>query len=181
MGHTPKPACASCGATATVFITFAKDGKNVSRAWCEKHAAENGVFDADTYALLERAGATARRTREPTARCPACDCSQRDFEHRGRYGCPTCYSVFAGMLPPLLKRMHRGAVHRGKIPTRSTDPATVRQRLEVQQAELSDPARLNKGEGLAQTHEAIAALEAKLPDEAGAPPGPARPPSRPAR
>lgn len=173
MGHAKTPVCAACGAPATVHITFIKDGKNTSSAWCEQHAAETGAFDKEAYALLDRTG---KRHSETTLRCPACDCSQRDFERQGRFGCPACYGAFAGLLPPLLRRMHRGVEHRGKIPARGADPATMRHRLSILQDELKRAVLSEKFEGAAQTRDTIAALQAKLLEDTTYPAAHAKPP-----
>jgi protein arginine kinase activator len=130
------------------------------------------MFDPQGYGLVEQAGAPKRRLDESTPRCPVCDCSQRDFERQGRFGCPSCYGIFTGVLQPMLQRIHRGTEHRGKIPTRGADHATVRHRLARLQAELSEAVRSEKFEGAAQTRDAIAILKAKLPGESTAPSSP---------
>ncbi len=121
-------------------------------------------LDPQGYALVESPEAPERRRGEPALRCPVCDCSQRDFERQGRFGCPACYTAFSGVLPQLLRRMHRDIEHRGKIPQRHADPAVVRHRLAVLQAELNDAVRAQRFEWAAQTRDAIASLKAKLPD-----------------
>jgi len=164
MGHSPAKTCALCGAAAKVFVTFAKDGKTAAMAWCEEHAGTAGALDPHGYALIESADPAERRRGDQAVRCPVCDCSQRDFERQGRFGCPACYTTFAGLLTPLLGRMHRDVQHRGKIPLRNADPAVVRHRLAVLQAELNDAVRAQHFEGAAQTRDAIATLKAKLPE-----------------
>lgn len=151
--------CGECGQAAQVFVTFVKGGTAQTIAWCEAHAAAAGVLDPHGYALLDR---LADRSAENSPRCPVCDCSQRDFERQGRLGCPACYAAFAGLLPPLLDRMHRGREHRGKIPRRRADSAVVRHRLAQLQAQLNDAVRAERFEWAAQTRDAIAALTAQL-------------------
>ncbi len=166
MGEAKPPHCAACDTAATVFVTFTQLGKCTTAAWCDKHAAEAGVLDPQGYNLLDRLSAAERRRNEAMPRCPVCDCSQRDFERQGRFGCPACYGVFAGLLSPIVQRMHRGPEHLGKIPLRAADPAAVRHRLAILQAELSAAVRAEKFEGAAQTRNAIEALKAKLRTDA---------------
>ncbi len=170
MGELKHPTCAACESTAKVHVTLATQGKCLSIAWCEKHAEAAGVFDPQGYALLDPAGPAESRPSEAQPRCPVCDCSQRDFERQGRFGCPTCYGTFTGVLRPMLQRLHRGPEHRGKIPVRGADPAAVRHRLARLQAELSEAVRGEKFEGAAQTRDAIALLKAKLHPESAPPP-----------
>jgi len=157
---TPKK-CAACGQPAVLFVGFVTGGKVHSQAWCEEHAAAQGLADLQGYALAEEETA-ADRPGESTLRCAGCDCSQRDFERQGRFGCPVCYTTFAGLLSPLLNRMHRGDVHCGKIPLRGADTAIIRHRLSRLNIELSDAVRTEQFEGAAQTRDAIALLNAKL-------------------
>jgi protein arginine kinase activator len=173
MGQSPLKTCAQCGAAAKVFVSVVHDGKVTATAWCEAHAAAAGALEAQGYALLEAAEAPGARRGENSLRCPVCDCSQRDFERQGRFGCPACYTTFAGLLPPLLGRMHRDVEHHGKIPLRGAGPAAVRHRLAMLQEELNQAVRTQEFEGAAQTRDAIALLKTKL---LAAPSSPTLPP-----
>jgi protein arginine kinase activator len=167
--------CGLCAQPATVHVSWVKGHTAQTAAFCAAHATEAGVLDPQGYALLEQADPAQHRRSENLPRCPVCDCGQRDFERNGRFGCPACYGTFAGLLTPLLKRMHRGPEHRGKIPARGADPASLRHRLAHLQEELQDAVRAEHFEGAAQTRDAITALKAKLLSAAVVPPQPAQP------
>jgi protein arginine kinase activator len=137
-------------------------GKVASSAWCDEHATSAGVLDPQGYGLLEPATAEGWRRADSSIRCPVCDCSQRDFERQGRFGCPTCYTAFRGLLTPLLGKMHRDVAHHGKIPLRGAGPSVVRHRLALLQGELNDAVRTQQFEGAAQKRDAIAILQSKL-------------------
>ena len=49
-------------------------------------------------------------------KCPRCGFTQADFKKAGRLGCPECYHTFAEALEGLLKTMHKGTRHVGKVP-----------------------------------------------------------------
>jgi len=51
--------------------------------------------------------------------CPDCAIKYSAFRADGRFGCPTDYDSFREPLLPLLERIHRGLVHRGKTPRRA--------------------------------------------------------------
>jgi protein arginine kinase activator len=171
MSHPVPKKCAACGKAAQVFVGFVAGGKIINAMWCEEHAAAEGLTDPHGYNLTGAEAASGRRE-EGTLRCPVCDCSQRDFERQGRLGCATCYTTFAGLLSPLLNRMHRDVAHRGKIPQRGADPATVRHRLALLQTELRNAVCAEQFEGAAKTRDAIEALKTKLrPTDAPAPGG----------
>jgi len=107
---------------ATVFLTQIVDGKMQKVNLCEACSKEKGVTDPTGFALadlllglgaaqeMERGGAVQK--------CPACGFSQADFKKTGRLGCATCYTTFADGLASLLKGMHKGTDHVGKVPAR---------------------------------------------------------------
>jgi protein arginine kinase activator len=45
-----------------------------------------------------------------------CGFSQADFKKTGRFGCSNCYEIFADGLEAMLKGMHKGTTHVGKVP-----------------------------------------------------------------
>jgi len=107
---------------ATVFLTQIVDGKMQKVNLCEACSKEKGVTDPTGFALadlllglgaaqeMERGGAVQK--------CPSCGFSQADFKKTGRLGCATCYTTFADGLAALLKGMHKGTEHVGKVPAR---------------------------------------------------------------
>ena len=65
--------------------------------------------------------------------CPDCAMKYAAFRADGRLGCPTDYDTFREPLLPLLERIHRSLVHRGKTPRR----AEGRLRLAAMNEELN--------------------------------------------
>jgi protein arginine kinase activator len=69
--------------------------------------------------LLLGLGAAQEIEKNPAGiRCPVCGFSQADFKKTGRLGCSACYDTFAEGLSGMLKNMHRGTIHTGKVPAR---------------------------------------------------------------
>jgi protein arginine kinase activator len=107
---------------ATVFLTQIVDGKMQKVNLCESCSKEKGVTDPTGFALadlllglgaaqeIERGGGVQK--------CPVCGFSQSDFKKTGRLGCASCYETFSEGLASLLKGMHKGTEHVGKVPTR---------------------------------------------------------------
>jgi protein arginine kinase activator len=52
----------------------------------------------------------------PDVKCPNCGFTQADFKKAGRLGCSECYVTFSEGLESLLKTMHKGTKHTGKVP-----------------------------------------------------------------
>ncbi len=50
--------------------------------------------------------------------CPGCGLPRPEFRKRARVGCACCYETFARELAPMLRDMHSGDHHVGKVPAR---------------------------------------------------------------
>ncbi len=74
-----------------------------------KHIFEPGMVEAR---ILENPLAPV----EPGEPCPECGMRPDDFKRTGRLGCAKCYETFARQLAPMIRDMHPGAAHSGKIP-----------------------------------------------------------------
>jgi protein arginine kinase activator len=108
---------------ASVFLTQIVEGKMQKVNLCDNCAKAKGVDDPTGFALadlllglgaaqeIERGAGTAQR-------CAACGFSQADFKKTGRLGCAQCYETFGEGLNSLLKAMHKGMNHTGKVPAR---------------------------------------------------------------
>lgn len=107
---------------ATVFLTQIVEGKMQKVNLCETCSKDKGVTDPTGFALADLLlglGAAQEMERGGNAqRCPVCGFGQADFKKTGRLGCAACYKTFAEGLAPLLKGMHKGEAHVGKVPSR---------------------------------------------------------------
>lgn len=107
---------------ATVFLTQIVEGKMQKVNLCESCSKEKGVTDPIGFALADLVlglGATQEMDRGGgVQKCPVCGFSQADFKKTGRLGCATCYETFSEGLQSLLKGMHKGTMHVGKVPGR---------------------------------------------------------------
>ena len=107
---------------ATVFLTQIVDGKMQKVNLCEGCSKEKGVTDPTGFALadllLGLGAAQAMEGGASAQKCPVCGFSQQDFKKTGRLGCASCYETFADGLAGLLKGMHKGTRHVGKVPAR---------------------------------------------------------------
>ena len=107
---------------ATVFLTQIVEGKMQKVNLCEACSKEKGVTDPTGFALADLLlglGAAQEMERGGVVqKCPICGFSQADFKKTGRLGCANCYSTFAEGLSSLLKGMHKGTEHMGKVPAR---------------------------------------------------------------
>jgi protein arginine kinase activator len=127
---------------ATVFLTQIVDGQMQKINLCDACSKEKGVEDPMGFALADLLlgiGASQEIARTShTVRCPGCGFTQAEFKKTGRLGCARCYETFAEGLGSLLKAMHKGTVHVGKV------PASLLQSFRFEQAFTGLQARLQK-------------------------------------
>ena len=87
---------------------------------CEECAKEKGVTDPQGFALADLLlglGASSEMdSAGPELECSTCGFTQADFKKTGRLGCSTWYTVVSEPLEGMLKQMHKGTQHIGKVP-----------------------------------------------------------------
>jgi protein arginine kinase activator len=133
--------CDVCKANqATVFLTQIVDGKMQKVNLCESCSKEKGVTDPTGFQLADLLlglGAAQEMDRGGSVqKCPTCGFSQADFKKTGRLGCANCYVTFADGLASLLKGMHKGTTHVGKMPARQAKCLERESQLKTLQRDL---------------------------------------------
>jgi protein arginine kinase activator len=128
---------------ATVHLTQIAGEKMQKVDLCEDCAKTKGVNDPTGFSLadlllglgasqeIEQAGGGAG------LKCAACGFTQADFKKAGRLGCSVCYQTFAEPLVGLLKTMHKGTRHVGKVPEKLRQTRDLTDRLKNLQKKLS--------------------------------------------
>jgi protein arginine kinase activator len=106
---------------ATVHLTQIAGDKMQKVDLCEECAKTKGVNDPTGFSLADLLlglGASQEIEAAGSAdlKCPRCGFTQADFKKAGRLGCPDCYKTFSDALEGLLKTMHKGTRHIGKVP-----------------------------------------------------------------
>lgn len=144
---------------ATVFLTQIVDGKMQKVNLCESCSKEKGVTDPTGFALADLLlGLGAAQDMERGGglqKCPVCGFSQNDFKKTGRLGCSNCYQTFAEGLAPLLKGMHKGTAHIGKIPSRLMKTLERETHLKELQRDLRNAVSSEDYESAAQLRDKI--------------------------
>jgi len=135
---------------------------------CESCSKEKGVNDPTGFALADLLlglGAAQEIDKNPAGlRCPVCGFSQNDFKKTGRLGCSTCYDAFAEGLSGMLKNMHRGVMHVGKVPARLAQARQKIQEISSLTASLEKAISAENFEEAAALRDKIRLLES-LPTE----------------
>ena len=148
---------------AKVFLTQIIEGKMQKVNLCEGCSKEKGVNDPTGFALADLLlglGAAQEIEKNPAGvRCPVCGFSQGDFKKSGRLGCSACYDTFAEGLSGMLKNMHRGIVHTGKVPARLAVSRRHNQELASLREELDKAVASEQFEEAAGLRDRIRKLE----------------------
>jgi protein arginine kinase activator len=115
--------CDNCGSgDAVVHLTQIVNDEMTTSHLCEKCAAEKGLDTTPEPAnfpltdfLAQMGEEPAGETVDTAAQCSFCGLTFKDFRETGRLGCPHCYATFEDHLRSLLRRIHGGTAHVGKV------------------------------------------------------------------
>jgi len=152
---------------ATVHLTQIAGEKMQKVDLCEECARAKGVNDpaafsfADVLLGLGASDEVEKAAGGREAACPECGFAHADFKKTGRLGCPACYDHFARGLEGLLKSMHKGVRHVGKVPRRFLQLKKAQdasQRIKTLQRKLSKAVEAEQFELAAELRDEIRGL-----------------------
>jgi len=109
---------------------------------CEDCAKHKGVNDPTGFSLadlllgLGAGQEIAQSAGGAEIKCPNCGFTQADFKKSGRLGCAECYVTFSEGLEGLLKTMHKGTRHVGKVPQALQESRDLNEKLKSLQKKL---------------------------------------------
>jgi protein arginine kinase activator len=152
---------------ATVHLTQIAGEKMQKVDLCEDCAKEKGVHESPFSLADMLMGLGAAQEIEEAAggvelKCPHCGFTQADFKKAGRLGCAHCYETFAEGLESLLKTMHKGTRHKGKIPLALRGSQNLREKIAALQKKLEKAVEDEDFEQAAQVRDEIKAARNKL-------------------
>ena len=141
--------CDFCDQKATVFLTQLVEGQMKKVCLCDPCAKERGVTDPTGFSLADvlvggvsagevfGAGPKPQRTTAAGARkCPTCGFSLDDLMRVRRFGCGDCYATFSEEVSQIIRGMHKGTSHVGKVPVGLMALHLRHQRIEELRARL---------------------------------------------
>ena len=106
---------------------------------------EQKLSNALFGAIFSMAGKDLLDMTEP--KCPRCGLPRSEFRKEGRLGCPACYKAFQNEVEPMIRDMHRGTVHVGKVPSavardREASRVAAQLRAAIEEQRFEDAAKL---------------------------------------
>lgn len=153
---------------ATVHLTQMVEGKTKKVDLCEACSKEKGVDDPTGFSLADLLlGLGAAQEIEQASaggeiKCPHCGFTQADFKKAGRLGCSECYKVFAEGLESLLKTMHKGTKHVGKVPQVFRQSQDLSDKLKSLQKKLEKAIANEDFETAATLRDEVKALRSQM-------------------
>ena len=153
---------------ATVHLTQITGDKMQKVDLCEECAKHKGVNDPAGFSLADLLlGLGASQEMEQAAggvevKCPKCGFTQADFKKAGRLGCAECYTTFAEGLEGLLKTMHKGTRHAGKVPLALQESRDQAERLKALRKKLDKAVEDENFEQAAALRDEIKQMNARL-------------------
>jgi protein arginine kinase activator len=141
--------CDFCDKKATVFLTQLVEGQMKKVCLCDPCAKERGVTDPTGFSMADlllggiSAGAGPAASGKKTAastgggrKCPTCGFTLDDLRRVRRFGCADCYATFTEEVGQMVRGMHQGTSHIGKVPAGLMAMQVLHQRLEELRARL---------------------------------------------
>ena len=153
---------------AKVHLTQIVGDKMQKVDLCEGCAAQKGVNDPAGFSLADLLlGLGASQEIEQAGggeeiKCPNCGFTQADFKKAGRFGCSDCYQTFSEGLETLLKTMHKGTKHTGKVPHNLQQSRDLNEKLKNLQKKLEKAVAEEDFEQAAQMRDEIKVMRDKL-------------------
>jgi protein arginine kinase activator len=154
---------------ATVHLTQITGEKMQKVDLCEECAKTKGVNDQTGFSLADLLlglGASQELEQSPggaEAKCPQCGFTHADFKKSGRLGCSECYVTFSEGLGGLLKTMHKGTRHVGKVPESLRTRRDLSNQLTALQKKLNKAIETEDFEQAALLRDQIKQLNSRLP------------------
>lgn len=165
--------CDICGKKAKVHLTQLLGGQIKKITLCDECAKEKGVTDPTGFALAEMLmGSNVPSTpvvpvvnvppvMSGGRRCGTCGFTLEDLKRVRRFGCADCYTTFREEVSSMLRGMHKGVKHCGKVPEGMMALQVLTQRIEELRGRLDQAIAEENYEEAAGLRDEIRQMELK--------------------
>lgn len=157
--------CSNCTKKTTIHFTQIINNKVYKLDMCEDCPLKKDVIDPGNFSLTDIFKPEEANMEEvPTqdVSCEACGFTHSEFEKRGRLGCPECYTWFEQPIRNVIKDMHYGMEHSGKLPSLAVERVSLNQKMVDLKKDLEKVIAEEDFEQAAELRDQIVELESKL-------------------
>ena len=155
--------CDFCDQKATVFLTQLIDGQMKKVCLCESCAKTTGVTDPTGFSLPSNPTFSSKNRISSGKKCPTCGFGADDLNRVRRFGCSDCFQAFRPEIDLILRGMHQGITHVGKVPKGFEEIHARDEKLEELRAKLELAVQQEHYEEAATLVEQIRQLEQPSP------------------
>jgi len=162
--------CNLCGKhNATIYFKGIVHDQTIKMHLCEACAKKKGMifpFAKFTQSLGDMVSSLASNSSLGSAllnlSCKTCGLSYPEFRQTSQLGCSQCYTTFAPLIGPLLKKIQGNAQHIGKTYRRTVRTASPIQELAKMKLELREAIRGEAFEEAAKLRDQIQIMEKQM-------------------
>lgn len=157
---------------AKIHITQVKENQKQTVHLCHECAQELGLGNGaiNTSFSIEdllmgktaAAGESSKGGAKVHSTCPNCGLSYGAFMESGRLGCSVCYETFTEQLLPLLRKVQKDIVHRGKKPVKGDTQQMLKREISDMRLQLKNAVTQENFEEAARLRDTIRHLELDL-------------------
>lgn len=161
--------CTICGVNeATIHLTEIVNNQMMEIHLCEACSQEKGAgfkthfnFNELLTSLTGSDKSQKGAEKKIQLKCAECGMTYEEFSKCGRLGCAHCYTAFAKVLLPLIKRVQRSLHHLGKKPSNLPKEVRSVHDLRMLQDRLRKSIQMEAFEEAAELRDQIKQLEEK--------------------
>lgn len=153
--------CEKCGNNpANVHLSQNINGHKVSLNICQSCASKLGYgkaispFNLDLLNIL-----SPKSVSSGLSPCPGCGETYEQYRSTSLLGCDKCYTHFASLIDPVLKKVHGSNTHVGKLPDNADAEIKVKRTLEKLRQQLKEAIINEEYENAALIRDQIKELE----------------------
>jgi protein arginine kinase activator len=152
---------------ATVHLTKIVNNNKTEFYLCEECARKKGQFNIsipfsinDLLAgFIGMDNPSVSVQKEEMRQCKSCGMRFEQFRKNGRLGCQDCYKYFSDDLLPILRRIHGGTKHNGKVPKRAGVELRITRQIQQLKTQLQKAVETENFEEAARLRDRIKELE----------------------
>ena len=163
--------CEFCEQEANVIYTKIVGDKSQKTHLCSECADEKGITNLDNFNLSDILMSDDQFSPKKSSamvnlnECPECGFTLENLRKIGRLGCSACYDTFASEVKSMIGKMHKGTVHKGKVPEGMIKVMEAKTKLQKLQSKLDKAIEDEEYEKAGELKKELSAFQKSLQKE----------------